>query len=572
MANLLVSNLNDSGDGSLRAALDLARKSLAPDTISFADGLSGTINLSTGLVADARDPFTINGDTNGDGVADITISGGDSGAALDVTARTTLSLSNINFDGIDVTNGERAAISVLGDLTIENVVFSDISVSGAFNPGVISVDGEADLTDVLFEDVTITASFSSNAHTIRLNNGTVSLDRVGFNGDLTSSAGDRTDVFLMVGGPGVVNDGAVVGVGIDVRLTPGENFAGISGETFETLSVFDPQNSLVGVSGTSASDLLDASDDTAGLALLGFGGDDTLIGGSGNDSLAGGTGVNMLDGGDGFDIAHFASPFDAVTVTRVGETVTVTSAIETTTLENIESTRFADGGGFGFEGLLNIATDLTPVAPTTPPATPTPTPAPTGPTEGNDTLFGTLGDDVIRALGGDDRVLGNSGNDNLNGQRGNDFVNGQRGNDTLLGGLGNDTMVGGLGSDDIKGSIGKDQLRGLGGRDTLDGGGGKDNIVGGGGRDLIIGGKGADTLKGGGGPDVFQFKTGAGRDTITDFAQRRDKIEITNGAEEFEDLRISQQGDDVLIRFANVQIKVEDDDVDAFSGADFIFS
>ncbi|MEM7269163.1 MAG: pre-peptidase C-terminal domain-containing protein [Pseudomonadota bacterium] len=192
--------------------------------------------------------------------------------------------------------------------------------------------------------------------------------------------------------------------------------------------------------------------------------------------------------------------------------------------------------------------------------------------EGDDLMLGAAGDDTMRGGDGLDTMFGDFGDDNMNGKRGDDDMKGQRGDDTMFGGLGNDTMIGGLGADSINGSIGRDELRGLGGRDTLNGSGGKDDIVGGGGRDLIIGGKGGDTLKGGGGLDIFQFKTGDGRDTITDFRQKRDKIEITNGAESFEDLNISQQGDDVFIRFANVRIRVEDDSADAFSGADFIFS
>ncbi|MEM7267927.1 MAG: hypothetical protein AAF401_01600, partial [Pseudomonadota bacterium] len=56
-----------------------------------------------------------------------------------------------------------------------------------------------------------------------------------------------------------------------------------------------------------------------------------------------------------------------------------------------------------------------------------------------------------------------------------------------------------------------------------------------------------------------------------DFAQRRDKIEVTD-ASSFDQIGVSQQGDDVLIRGQGFQIRVLDDNASAFSAADFIFS
>ena len=72
---------------------------------------------------------------------------------------------------------------------------------------------------------------------------------------------------------------------------------------------------------------------------------------------------------------------------------------------------------------------------------------PNTPTEGNDTLRGTVNDDVIDALGGNDVVHGDAGNDYLKGGAGNDQLHGEAGNDTLDGGVGADTMLGGTGDD-----------------------------------------------------------------------------------------------------------------------------
>ena len=72
---LTVTNLNDSGAGSLRqAVLDANASAGLANSIVFANGLSGTITL-TGGELELSDSVTIDGDTNGDNRADIIVSG-----------------------------------------------------------------------------------------------------------------------------------------------------------------------------------------------------------------------------------------------------------------------------------------------------------------------------------------------------------------------------------------------------------------------------------------------------------------------------------------------------------------
>lgn len=141
----------------------------------------------------------------------------------------------------------------------------------------------------------------------------------------------------------------------------------------------------------------------------------------------------------------------------------------------------------------------------------------------------------------------------------------------ILTGGGDDTVKGSTGDDNMKAGGGDDVVRGRVGDNKLNGGGGSDKIIGGGGgSDIARGGGGSDTLKGGGGYDFFSFRTGAGRDLILDFAQG-DTIMITRGADEFSDLSITQQGANVLIEFANVDILIRTDNVDNFEANDFLF-
>lgn len=191
----------------------------------------------------------------------------------------------------------------------------------------------------------------------------------------------------------------------------------------------------------------------------------------------------------------------------------------------------------------------------------------------------TANDDIIAraeigrivAGGGDDTVRGSTGDDDIRGGGGDDVLRGRAGDDDLRSGGGADKVIGGGGNDDIRAGGGADIGNGGAGDDIMRGQGGADRLVGGGGSDTIEGGKADDTLKGGGGVDHFMYKTGAGSDVILDFASG-DQIVISRGADEFSDLSIEQQGRNVLIEFANVDILIRTDEVDNFDASDFMFT
>lgn len=190
-------------------------------------------------------------------------------------------------------------------------------------------------------------------------------------------------------------------------------------------------------------------------------------------------------------------------------------------------------------------------------------------TNANDSIDGGAGADMIDGGRGADLLIGGAGADTLTGKGGKDTLEGNGGRDMLSGNGGKDHLNGGGGKDLLQGNGGKDMLEGGGGRDNLEGGGGSDTLNGGGGKDQIDGGRGADFLSGGGGRDTFHFAPGSGADVIQDWRDRQDRIDIDGAT--FDQLAISQFGDDVLIRFANIRITVENADEDLFSAADFIF-
>lgn len=204
---------------------------------------------------------------------------------------------------------------------------------------------------------------------------------------------------------------------------------------------------------------------------------------------------------------------------------------------------------------------------------------PERPTNDAERLRGTSLADAIMGMGGADTIFGGEGDDQLEGGRGTDSIDGGFGRDMIFGGAGADILRGDAGRDTLGGGAGRDQaiggggadaLSGGAGRDTLEGGIGRDIIEGGGGRDQITGGRGADTLTGGAGVDRFVFSSSDGRNTITDFQQGRDQIQI-NAAIGFNQLSIAQAGDNVRIGFDNTRIIILDDQISNFSSADFIF-
>lgn len=171
-----------------------------------------------------------------------------------------------------------------------------------------------------------------------------------------------------------------------------------------------------------------------------------------------------------------------------------------------------------------------------------------------------------RGGSGADSITGNQADNSLWGNAGNDKLYGDNGNDVLIGGAGADRLDGGAGIDTASyqeatagviaslfspgGNTGEaagdtfyfvEQLVGSNYADTLTGDdninglsglAGNDTLNGRGGNDLLIGGAGADVLTGGAGADTFLFaavtdsRNSSGRDTITDFTSKLDKIDL----------------------------------------------
>ena len=142
------------------------------------------------------------------------------------------------------------------------------------------------------------------------------------------------------------------------------------------------------------------------------------------------------------------------------------------------------------------------------------------------------------------RSTASAGPDTLDGGAGNDDLDGREGNDSLIGGEGNDTLDGGVGNDTLDGGVGNDTLFGWTGNNTL---------IGGADDDTLYGGHGEDSLEGGGGADSFVFRRWQGADTIADFEDGIDRIDLSElRVGRYEAVNATQVTNGVLLDLSDV--------------------
>ncbi|MBV1864707.1 MAG: fasciclin domain-containing protein [Rhodobacteraceae bacterium] len=429
------------------------------------------------------------------------------------------------------------------------------------------------------------------------------------------------------------NDTIFGGTGDDYIMGGNSIDIAYGGEDSDTLDGGNGNDILWGEDGA---DILDGGNDDDYLdgggssdLLMGGNGHDTVVGGAGNDTLFGGSGNDWLQGGSGGDSIYGEFGDDTLTGNSGNDLFVVANGAGNDLITDFQSGDRIDLSAFGIWDFSTLA--LTQIGSTTtlqldandsitllgvgianltaadfvfaaPPPPPTGTDSAdtitTGDTNdviyagggsdkvstggGNDTIYGESGQDDLRGGSGNDlidggsgkdKLYGGTGNDTLLGQADNDVMLGEDGNDLLNGGNANDRIYGGAGNDSLIGANGNDKLYGDGDNDTLDGGSGKDILVGGSGDDRLIGGQHNDTLTGGSGADTFVFIADSRTDTVKDFENGTDLLDVTvHGYTDISDLSVSQDGLNVLIELGDgSQIILENTALAALDNADFIF-
>lgn len=287
-------------------------------------------------------------------------------------------------------------------------------------------------------------------------------------------------------------------------------------------------------------------------AAFGGAGDDYLKGQGGDDQLRGEAGNDILEGGDGLDALYGGLDADKL-IGGAGADILSGD-------EGLDSLY----GGIGDDTLLGG--------------------------DGADVMFGDADNDRLYGGGQDDAVYGGSGQDSLYGDAGadtlmggdsadllsgggdSDRLFGEGGDDVLRGDAGADRIYGGAGDDVARGGADDDSVFGEDGADFLKGQDGNDYLNGGGGNDVLEGGQGDDLLRGEAGADRFVFQTGDGVDTVFDFEDGIDTLQIDTGGGTFEDLAIASINGHAAVTYGIADtihlIGVQVDQVDA---DDFVF-
>jgi len=368
------------------------------------------------------------------------------------------------------------------------------------------------------------------------------------NGQVAIDAGgNRIFATIWDGGGTDTYDLSAYTTGLSIDLRPGfhskfsdvqlaklsfETDAFARGNIFNALLFNGDLRSLIeNAKGGSGSDTIIGNQ--AGNNLLGNGGNDKLYGYDGNDTLSGGSGSDTLEGGNGNDTLMGGTNGDNLSGGNGTDTASYTSAttgVVASLLRPLDNTNEAAGDTYlSIENLTG--------------------------SNHNDTLIGN--------------TLGNS----ISGGGGIDTLDGGAGNDTLHGGASADALVGGTGSDTAsyfyayKGvtasltrpSINTNDAAGdtYSSVENLAGSSFGDKLVGNSGENRINGYKGNDTLTGGSSADDFVFAKGYGRDTITDFQNNIDDIDLRSY--NFSSInsvlsKATQIGDDVQIKFTSTDV------------------
>jgi predicted outer membrane repeat protein len=185
-SNLIVTNGNDSGVGSLRLAILTANDLAGADTITFSGNF--TINLTTGELT-VTDPAGLT--INGNGATNTIIDGNNTSRVFNVTA------GDITFNGVTIRNGntpdDGAGIFADGNVTLNNSTVMG-NTAGSQGGGIFARGNLTLNNSTVSGNRTITSygggiRVASGAGIITLNNSTVSGNRAGSDAGGIDSSG-----------------------------------------------------------------------------------------------------------------------------------------------------------------------------------------------------------------------------------------------------------------------------------------------------------------------------------------------------------------------------------------------
>lgn len=433
-ADFTVTNLSDSGPGSLRQAILDSDGAPGADRVLFRSGLSGTVSLTGGELS-ITGPL----DVIGPGASVVAVRGNGTSRILHagpVPAGTPVTISGLTVAGGNAGTGSTSdggGIKNSGAaLTVsESVITGNSSVAGA----VSNFDVGGTLTIL---SSTITANTATAAP--------------GYGGGVGAAQGVTIKSSTIVGnsgnyGGGVMTLGgsaSIIGTTIAGNTSPGANSAATGGLLVSGPGPFIIRDSLLANNTGNRDDLFDVMSPAP---ETGF----SLIENAAGANIAP-TGPNII--GQDPKLGQLA---DNGGPTPTEALLDGSPALDAGISQGLGTDQRGAPRPFDLKGLgAAVGGDSADI----------------GAYERNlcggkvvVNRIGTAGKDVIRGTSGPDGMLGLGGKDTLTGLGG---------ADALCGGPGKDKLKGGAGNDKLLGQGGKDSLIGGKGRDTLKGGPGKD--------------------------------------------------------------------------------------------------
>ena len=425
-----VTNLNDSGPGSLRQAL-LGAQAAGNDRVLFAEGLTGRIALSSGEL-DIEEGTEI----VGPGADRITVDGGGVFRVFHVGG---LPTQPVSISGLTIERGLAAggggAVAASGPIILSGLVFRNNQTAGA---GAAVNNSDPDLTLVRDSTFVGNASAGVGGGAISVTGGPLTIERSTFNAN-TAPTGSGGAIFHGTGGPEqlTITDSTIAG-----------NSAAVAGGGVQFMTNGRISNSIVAGNTAPARPDVDVLDTMAPNVTASF----SLI----QQPPASGV---TIDGTNvtGVDpllkaLADYGGPTPTMALRKKSPAVDKGSSDAATDQRgatrpfNQKGVKKAPGGDNAdigaYERAFCAGVLVNEVG-----------------TAGDDKLKGTSKKDGILALGGKDTVKGKKGNDGLCGGPGRDKLRGGPGADDLRGQGGKDLLVGGKGEDDLNGGKGKDTER-----------------------------------------------------------------------------------------------------------------